>query len=466
MKNALLIAPLIAALLTVPTSGADTSGMLGKVAGQAPALAVLRYKVERDSQSATVTGTAICIAPKGVFLTLAIDARIPVETMKEFKLVIPGANGKTIDARFMGTDLLTGLGFVQAVGGQDFPVVRFSSGSGISLGQQVASLGIDSKDPAYPVSLGAGFVSSVLHVPQVVVRVTAGSLGGPGSVVLNTEGKAIGMVMSQPFGKYQMQIYTARGPTKSTMVGLRNLQEASYFTPVAEFAHVIKNMPSDGKSRRPSWIGISKFEAIEKETADIMKLDRPGVMIDKVIEKQPSAKAGLKNRDVILAMNGKALAGMATPNLVMQKFAREVMMLPLGRDISLTVLRGKDTLKFSLAPVPMPTLPGEATRLNVQDMGFLVREKVMLDRYLDPDATAEFEGLLVLQVAQGSPAADADLRVGDLLTTADGEKVTKVPRLRDIIKSAIDKKPPQAVTFVIRRGNQAKTVTIQPRKRQ
>lgn len=66
-------------------------------------------------------------------------------------------------------------------------------------------------------------------------------------------------------------------------------------------------------------------------------------------------------------------------------------------------------------------------------------------------------GVRVTQVISGSPADDAGLRKGDVITDVDGRSVTSV----DDVRSALENKSPgDRVTFSVRRDGQDEEVTV------
>ena len=140
---------------------------------------------------------------------------------------------------------------------------------------------------------------------------TGGRLTALGSPVFNADGRAIGLVSPQRFLSYQTVLNG-----RVTNISLSGQDETAFFMPVDEFAHVLLSIPaSPAQVRRLPWIGVLNFSGVAKEAADIMKLDSPGVMIEGVIPKGPAAKAGLADRDVVLAINGEKFPPVAMPDM-------------------------------------------------------------------------------------------------------------------------------------------------------
>ncbi len=454
---------LIAAILLgfpAMRAGADTGKMIAEIhARNAAALKTVRFTVEDETGTQTVTGVGICIDPRGVFMTTALNTRAPVGSLKDFQIVASGVDGKVTKAELLGIEPGTGLGFVRAIGGGTWTAVKFASPP-LKVGQRVVSLGLMSKDMGFPAYVGVGYVSAVLRAPGDLVYVTGGRLTSPGSPVFDASGRAIGIVAEQlPVG---YKAFTNRGAMN---LALKGLQETAYFTPTREFAHVLRNIPSGGKARRLPWLGIGKFEWVNDATAKLRKLDRPGIMIDQVIPSHPADEVGLKNGDIIIAVDGRNVEKFPTPDLTVRNFRRQMTRRAVGEEVKLTVLAGTVRRDVTVKLASMPKLPLEAKRYFSRPLGFVVREKVMLDKYLDDSPTAEAAGLLVIAVAPRGLAARDGLRAGDLVSKVNGLDVTTVSGFKGVVERALAETPNRSVDLLVRRGNQAQEIKIRPSQR-
>lgn len=457
-----LIACTVLALAALPTFGQDPAGMfLSDAAEWADgALAQFRYRVRSEALESepVVSGLAVCIEPSGVFMTTDIDPRLPVNMLEDFEIVMPGVDGETIPAELMGIDPASGLGFVRTTGERTFKAIRFRSSAGLEVGQPVGSAGLLTVDPALPKYMGLAYVSSTARLPVRHVYVTGGKLTGIGSPVFDTEGYAIGLVKDQLYVSYQ----TPSQQGGSARLPLQGRQETSFFTPVEEFIHVLENVPTGGAVRRPPWLGVGNFEQVTEETAKLYNISGPAIMVDKVVEGHPADRAGLRGRDIILAVDGEPVERLGSPSLTAQNFVRRIERMQVGETIELTIRRGQETRTVEVELAATPKLPAEAERYVSRELGFIVREKVMLDRYLGDSPTAEVPGLVVLQVGERTVAARDGLQNGDLITQVNSTDVTTVSRLREVLDGAMRTSPGEPISFIVRRGNQAQRIEVRP----
>jgi serine protease Do len=449
---ALLVLPVL------PAQADETSTAMQQVADRVGgALAVVRCQVKLDTGTQAMGGMAVCLDKSGLLMTQAIDPRVNPDTITNLEVVIPGVGGKTLSARLLGIDPLTGLSFVKAEGSHPWQVVAFQKSSGTAPGKQVVSVGLALQDPAAPLAVGAGYVSTELRTPSRQVWVTGGMLTAPGSVVLDTAGRAIGLVMGQP-----MLRYMAPSRQGGLNMALQGLDQAVAYTPVEEFVYILQRIPQDGKVRRLPWIGVGRFQAVSEVEAQANNINTPAVRVDEIIPGHAADKAGLKNRDIVVAHNGQPLEKLATPDLIASEFVRELMKQGTGQDVTLTVIRNgsRQDVKVSLAATP--ELPNEAPRLFNRQLGLLLREKVMLDQHLDKSPTANVPGMYVVGVGQRSPAAIAGLQAGDLVTAINGQPVGKAEQAGQLIDSFLQQNPPPDLQVSIQRGADTQMIVIRP----
>ncbi len=449
----------VALLLAVPAlTQAQTSKMLSEVAAKASgALVVVKYTVALETGDRTGAGQAVCIAANGVFLTTSLDSRMRVEQLKNFQILLPGGMGKTLKAKLLGIDPWTGLGFIQCTEKHDWQVVQFSRTSQVKLGDQVASVGLMMSDPALPVYVGSAYVSSKLRVPNDLIYVSSGHLTSACSPVFTADGRAVGII-----GRQLPLAYEA--PTERGMTQLRLLsqQETSFFTPVEEFVHVLTSIPSDGKVARLPWLGINKFEAVNKDLVDLLKLDKPAVVVKDVIPKQPAALAGLAERDIIIGMGGKPLEKLATPDLTVKNFVRQLMRMPVGTTVKFQVLSGTTAKDVSIKLDAMPTRPNEAKQYFNSTLGLLVREKVALDEFLNKTGSSTVPGLVVLGMVKNSAAAGSGLQGNDVITNVNNQPVTTADTFKEIVEKSLATNRTAPINLLVRRGEEAKVITIRP----
>lgn len=447
---------LILSFLAAPLQAEDLSALLSQIAKKKNAFAGVRAELQQETTGpATLMGTGICLDKSGLFMTLAFDPRIRPETITKLEIIVPGNERKTLPAKLLGIDPLTGLSFIQATGEGNWEVVQFQRTSDLKLGDPVVSMGLVLTDPALSSVLGAGFVANKRRTPAHLISVTGGRLSTMGSVVFNAQGRAIGLINQQPYLRYQT--LSRRGAMN---MPLRSEDETVAFLPVEEFVYVLQSIPQDGTVRRLPWVGIGQFSPVPDDLAEAKGLTQPAVMIDQVIPGHAADKAGLKNRDIIVGIDGKGIVQLATPDLTATNFRRNLLRKTIGEEIALEVLSEGQPRSVKLTLAPMPKLPNEAPRVMHRQLGMMLREKVMLDKFLDDGPAAQTDGMIVVAVGQNSPADRAGLKQSDVVVMVNGKPVITAQQAASIIDSALNNNPPLDLRLLVQRGENKENIVI------
>lgn len=202
------------------------------------------------------------------------------------------------------------------------------------------------------------------------------------------------------------------------------------------------------------WLGVGVSEVSADKMKALKLPEERGALLGKIVPDSPAAKAGLKENDVVLEINGQRVEGT-------EQFRRMIHEIPSGRTANLTVWRdgrsqnikvtvGKheagNMKVFADGPksfaFKMPTLP------EMPDMSGLehLRSFAMVSPgrpLLGIDAenlrgdfgnyfgAPDGEGVLVRGVFPNSPAAKAGLKVGDVITSLNGERIRNASELRE-----------------------------------
>lgn len=436
-------------------AGADVQQVLKNTVKRVEgAICLVDCKININGQESSRKGVGVCIDAEGLILTKTIPPRTKADSIKSVELVLPGVNGKRLPAEFLGMDSISGVAFLRAREKHAWSVVSFQKSANVSFGDLVVSVGLAVRSAGTPLVLGMGYISADQRIPQRALRVTGGTLTVLGSVVFNAEGRAIGLVTSQPFLTYQEY---RRGGNYQALL-LRNLEQTVSFTPVDEFVEVLTNIPQGGVVRRPSWIGA--FFAVVPETLREAKgLTGPAIMLDQVMPGGAADQAGLKDRSIVVGLNGAPLESFGRDTLTVSGIRQKVARLAPGTEITFTVLQKGQKRDVKLKIQAMPIMPGEAPKLLDQILGLALREKIPYDR-AGSDPNAKKSGMIVLGAAPNSPADRARLRKGDLVTAIDGKTVTKVARAEEVIKNCLDQDPPKDIEVTVLRGTATETLTI------
>lgn len=213
-----------------------------------------------------------------------------------------------------------------------------------------------------------------------------------------------------------------------------------------------------------SWLGVETQEVTAEKAKEAKLPAERGAVIGKVLEDSPAAKAGLKDGDVVTAINGEAVEGTL-------QFRRMIREIPAGRSVQLTVWRDgrsqninatldkmQEGRRHLMKAAPqvfkfrMPEMPEVAPMPGMPDLewneGMLMPGKPRLG--IDAEdisgqlgsyfGAPDGEGILVRDVNPGSPAEKAGVKAGDVITSINGEKIHGLGELRSKL-AGNDSKP-------------------------
>jgi len=187
-------------------------------------------------------------------------------------------------------------------------------------------------------------------------------------------------------------------------------------------------------------IGVSVRELTADEVSRA-RLDTPGgVFLVRVREESPAARAGMRSGDIIVSFDGERVRGV-------RHFSRLVLETPARRTVRSDIVRegARQTMTVTPEATERWSALGPAIRREVErglrtlprDFDFDVDRPVpppragraRLGMALSPltDQLASYfgvkEGVLVSAVDAGSPAAQAGVRAGDVITSINGRTV-------------------------------------------
>jgi serine protease Do len=190
---------------------------------------------------------------------------------------------------------------------------------------------------------------------------------------------------------------------------------------------------------RGSYLGVVDPTDVRPEQAASLKLkEGRGVIIGMVDHDSPAGKAGLKEHDVILSLNGKPVENTeGLRQLIRETPPGKTVPVGISRDgqpMTMNVQLARrpeyariETPKFPIPPMP-PMPPMDLDIPSFAVLQFSARNGVMVED-LSPQLAEYFgvkdgPGVLVRSVDKGSAADSAGLKAGDVIVKAGGERVT------------------------------------------
>lgn len=299
--------------------------------------------------------------------------------------------------------------------------------------QGTVTVGIVSAKGRTDLNIVNGQAGAYQNYIQTDASINFGNSGGP---LVNINGEAIG-------------INTAINPSG---------QGIGFAIPINMVKSVMDQIITQGTVRY-GFIGI-QLQELNKTLAQGLGLEIDhGIVVENVLENQPAEKAGIRQRDVIIEYRGKPVRDDA-------EFRLMVGETPIGEEVPIVVWRDgkKKTLSITI---------GERPDENVVAAAPEQRSESWLGIYVDDvdsrQARTRFNtergqnGVIVLDVEEGSPADEAGIREGDVITEVYSQEVNNLDEYMKIAKKLEERKDP--IAFLVKRGRSTRYIPVTPGKR-
>lgn len=226
---------------------------------------------------------------------------------------------------------------------------------------------------------------------------------------------------------------------------------------------------------RGSEIGVSVRDLTSDEIAKA-KLTQPGgVLVQDVREGSPASRAGLMNGDIVVEFDGERVRSVG-------QFTRLVRETAPGRQVNASIVRGGARRSLQITPeagdrftrgLPnaqqpeprlraLPQLPDFPPDLDpTPDLKVVPRGQIGVTLAPLTEQLATYfgtkEGVLVSTVVNGSAAAQAGLRAGDVIMAVNERRVQDVA---DVTRAVREAKPGTALDMRVLRDKKEVTVKV------
>jgi S1-C subfamily serine protease len=299
-----------------------------------PSVASLQVTTRRGSSGGrrpVGAGSAVVLTPDGFLLTSAHVVERADGATAMF------TDGHELDVEVTGTDPLSDLAVVRTTGsaGDGLPPAHLGDADQLRVGQLVVAVG---NPLGYGGSVSAGVVSalgrslttrtgSASRLVENVIQTDANlNPGNSGGALANSRGEVVGI--------------------NTAVVGAFAGQGLGLAVPVnATTRSIIGALMTEGRVRR-AYLGIAggtrRLSPEHARRAGVAK----GVEITSVVSGSPAARGGLGSGDVVLRIDGQAIAGVGDLQRLMSGDR-------IGRAISVDTLRGDRVRSVTVVPTEL-----------------------------------------------------------------------------------------------------------------
>jgi len=376
-------------------------------------------------------GSGVIVDPAGLIVT---NEHV-VRGADEITVVL--SDRREYDARLVSADPSTDLAVLRIEAGGRLPALETAPSDGLEVGDLVLAIG-------NPFGVGQtvtmGIVSALARTGAGITDFNffiqtdaAINPGNSGGALVDVRGRLVGV---------NTAIFSRSGGS----IGIG-------FAIPSEMVRVVVDAARGGGLPVRPWLGADG-QPVDADVARALGLDRPaGVLVTRVEAGSPADRAGLARGDVVTAVDGRAVDD---PDALRFRIAT----LRVGGRASLTALRDGRPRELTLpveAPPEVP--PRDDLRIGGRNpfAGALVAN--LSPALVEAERLHELgtrRGVVVLDVAAGTPAARVGLRRGDVVLRVDGREVGTV---RDL--AALAERPRASWRLEVRRGDRVLSTTVQ-----
>jgi serine protease Do len=368
-------------------------------------------------------GSGFLVDPKGVILTNfhVVQGADQVEVRL--------TNGDKFVSKEIKTDPKSDLAIVRIAAKEDLPYLELGDSSAMEQGDRVLAFGAPF---GLTGSVTAGIISAKgrslnargLHYEDFLQTDAAINPGNSGGPLVSLEGKVIGI---------NSAIKTRTGGFQG--VGLAIASNLA--------KDVMDKLLKDGVVHR-GYLGIQMKELANRELAKRLGVEAEGgILVSQAFQKAPAAKGGLKDGDILMSLDGKTIRNG-------RQLQNTVASLPLGKPIEVKVIRdGKPKmLKVTIEEQPadygnervqLPKVPKpDKSAIALDNIGAMVMD-VTSDLAEQIGLKNVKAGAIVVRVKRDSPAYDAGIFPGMVITRTDKQAVKSAADVRDALsKKALE----------------------------
>lgn len=359
-------------------------------------------------QTSQSLGSGVIVDGKGVIVT---NSHV-VHGADEIHIALNG--GREYPVKLLLDDPKSDLAVLamQNTGGKTFPALTFANSDDVQVGDLVLAIG-------NPFGVGqtvtSGIVSALARTgvetgnfDYFIQTDAAINPGNSGGALVNLQGQLVGI---------NTAIFTRSGGS----VGIGFAIPANMARTVAEAGE------TTGTITRP-WFG-ARLQEVTTDIADSLNIDPPhGALIAEVAPDSPAAKAGLQSGDAIIKIDG---VDVDAPQGFDFRFATK----PLGSSVDITYVRSGKQADANVGVAAAPGAGPEQTATISGNTRFSGTTVSKLTPPVAQDLGLPFDskGIVVTDIAQGSPADDMGLRKGDIILSLNGQDMQDVGTFKGLV---------------------------------
>jgi serine protease Do len=341
-------------------------------------------------------------------------------------------------AKIIGRDPRTDLAVVKIKADKPLPYVSFGDSAAAQVGDWVVAVG-------NPFGLGGSVTTGIISARgrdihtgqfddflQIDAPINRGNSGGP---TFDLNGQVIGI---------NTAIYSPNGGS----VGI------GFAVPSNVAKAVVTQLQAHGKVTR-GWLGVQIQEVTPAIAASLGLHGEGGAIVAMVSPDSPAARAGLRQGDVILSLNGSKVTQLHDlPRLVAGAAPDSTATMTVWRsgqttDVPVTLGEAPENPRVASASGDRASEQSGDERADALGLHFsAMTDDVRRELHVGRDV----HGVVISAVDAGSPADSLGLNRGDVLVSIDQKPVQNLREAAQTLKQIADSSQKNALLLLNRHG--------------
>lgn len=333
------------------------------------------------------------------------------------KVVVKLTDGREFDAVVVGTDAPTDVAVLK-IKGEDLPTVTLANSDNLMVGDVVFAIGnplgvgltvtmgiVSATERTNLGLLGMGGYENFIQTDASI------NVGNSGGALVDAEGRLVGIntaIMSRSGGN----------------IGL------GFAIPMNLSRNVMLSLVEKGVVERGA-IGVL-LEGVSQEKAESLGWTKPkGAMVRRVVEGKAGDKAGLRNGDIILEVNGREIENFAQLRLVISQKRP-------GTDVELKIHRGSRTREIDVTLGSLGSVTARAEDPDEWPIPGLDLETLTPKFRTEYKIPEELKGVLVNSVHRDYDYQDK-IVAGTVICEINGKPSTLVANVENLLRPGVNR---------------------------
>lgn len=387
------------------------------------------FSPNTPSKKDEVTGQAsgFLVSPEGYIIT---NSHVVTDS-KEIKVTL--TDEREFTAKLVGHDPSTDIALIK-IDAKNLPYLQFGNSDDLEIGQWVVAIG---NPLGLQASLTVGVVSAkgrnnldIARIEDFIQTDAAINRGNSGGPLLNLNGDVVGvntaMVTNMANGGY---------------MGI------GFAIPSMIVKHDMEELIQSGTVSR-GFIGVT-IQQVDQDLAAAFGLEKiEGALVAEVSKDSPAEKAGIKQGDVILKLNGHPVLNTA--------FLRNtISLMKPGTKVELAIMHKDKTMKN--VSLEVGNFPTQVAQSEIKDSKLGIDVQTLTPELARSLNYKDSVGVVINKVKPGSVAAWAGIKKGAIIIAVNHQQISSVDQFQNALDATEKNKP---ILLLIKQDEMTRFVSL------